>query len=76
MWGLEIGHLTILKRVSYGQGGLIALSDTQGDHGNGWMSLNYVLDSPTDTRDFQVKLMVSIYKLLANLTCLYFVHDT
>lgn len=54
MWGTEIGHLTVLKRVSYGQGGLIALSDTQGDHGNGWLFLTYVLDSPTDSRDFQV----------------------
>lgn len=55
MWGTEIGYLTIQKRVSYSNNGLIVLIDVQGDHGNGWLLLTHPLDSPTDTRDFQVQ---------------------
>lgn len=57
MWGSEIGHLRVSKRTSYTDAhGLTVLSDIQGDHGNGWLKLMYVLDSPDNHNDYQVQV--------------------
>ncbi|KAH3887722.1 hypothetical protein DPMN_011741 [Dreissena polymorpha] len=60
MWGQEVGHLTVLKRFDYEPTGLMPITDLAGDHGNDWMLGTYVLDSPVDTRNYQIVIQGSV----------------
>lgn len=63
MSGNAVGHLRIRKRYSYNAvNGTEILSDSQGDHGNGWMLLTNVLDSK-NVRDFKVSCLLFLQNL-------------
>lgn len=60
MWGTEVGVLTVYKRMTYLQGvkGMTDVSLIEGDKGDAWRLATYVMDSPTDSRNFQVRAFV------------------